>query len=181
MSGAGSCGAAADGGNLSLMNVYYLAEVRSVASRSPALPDDVTVRPVAESDIPALADVFLRAYGPAVAGSPDEAATEIRSAFGGTWGVLWPAASPAAWRGEELAGAVLSVRRPSWEGAPDRPWIIDVFTDPRSRRAGIARGLMAVACGAMQAAGEPVVGLTVEDTNDPAITLYRSLGFAAAI
>jgi hypothetical protein len=102
------------------MNSYYLAEAGSIVDRSRALPDDVTVRSVTESDIPALAGVFLRACGPAVAQSLDEAVAEIRSAFGGSWGVLWPEASPAAWRGGELAGAVLSVRRPSWAGAPDR-------------------------------------------------------------
>lgn len=160
------------------MNIYLVAEVSSVIGRSRALPDRVTVRPVAETDIPVLADTFLRAYGPAVVENPDDALAEIRSAFDGTWGPFWPAASPAAWMGAELAGAVQSVRRPSWPDAPDCPWLIDVFTDPRYRRTGIAGGLIAAACRAMRAAGEQRIGLTVDDGNDAALALYRSLGFA---
>jgi N-alpha-acetyltransferase 10/11 len=164
------------------VNIYYLAEVRSVIDRAQALPDGVTVRPVVESDIPALATTFLRSYGPAVVAGIDEAVAEIRSVFDGRWGVPWPEASPAAWLGEELTGAVLSVRRPSTEmgNAPSCPWLTDVFTDPRYRRGGIARGLLGAACRVMEAAGESRVGLTVDDENDAAVALYRTLGFVKA-
>jgi GNAT superfamily N-acetyltransferase len=164
------------------VNIYYLAEIRSVIDRSRALPGGVTIRPVAESDIPVLATTFLRSYGASVVAGLDEAAAEIRSVFDGTWGVPWPEASPAAWQGEELAGAVFSVRRPSMEmaNAPSCPWLTDVFTDPRYRRGGIARGLLGAACRTMEAAGETRVGLTVDDKNDAAVSLYRSLGFTRA-
>jgi N-alpha-acetyltransferase 10/11 len=162
------------------MNVYYLAEVRSVVARSRALPVGFTFRPVAEDDVTMLAGTFERAYGPAVASSVDAAVAEMRSSFGGTWGVLWPEASPVAWNGDEVAGAVLAVRRPaSMDGAPGCPWLIDVFTDPRYQRAGIALGLMGAACRVMLAAAEPRVGLTVDTTNSAAVSLYQSLGFAA--
>jgi N-alpha-acetyltransferase 10/11 len=140
----------------------------------------LTVRPIVPADVRALADLYLRAYE-----SPtqtfNDAVTEMSSAFDGTWGVLWPEASPAAWKGQELVAVVQTVHRPSRDsmpGAPDCPWLIDVFTDPRYRRTGLARGLMAVACEVMQAAGEGRVGLTVDDDNIPAMTLYKSLGFA---
>jgi N-alpha-acetyltransferase 10/11 len=162
------------------VDIYCIADVRSVIGRSSALPGGVIVRPIAETDIPALAEMYLRAYGPAAVGSPGDAVAEMRSAFDGTWGVLWPEASPAAWRGDELAGVVQSVRRPSMDDAPECPWLIEVFTDPRHRRAGIARALVAVACRAMEAAGESRVGLTVDDHNMAALALYRSLGFSEA-
>jgi ribosomal protein S18 acetylase RimI-like enzyme len=162
------------------MNIYYLAEVRTVIDRGAALPGGMTVRPIAETDLPVLADTFRRAYGPAIAGNPQDPAAEMASALDGTWGEFWPEASPAAWSGAELAGVVLSVRRPSWENVPAYPWLIDVFTDPRHRRAGIARALIARAAGVLDAVGEPRVGLTVDDGNVAALALYRSLGFSAA-
>ncbi len=160
------------------MNVCFLADVWSVIDRSPALPTDVTIRSTAEADVTLLAETYLRAFGPAVAGSLNDAVAEMKAASAGAWGPLWPEASPAAWRGGELAGVVQTVRRPSWEDAPDCPWLIDVFTDPRHRRAGIARALIGAACRAMSAADEPHVGLTVDDGNLAAVTLYKSLGFS---
>jgi N-alpha-acetyltransferase 10/11 len=160
------------------VNVYYLADVGSVIDRSPALPPDVTVRSVVETDMLVLAQTFQRSYGQAAVGTVDDAVKEMTAAFGGAWGTLWPEASPAAWRGGELAGVVQAVQRPSWEGAPDCPWLIDVFTDPGHRRAGIAGALIGVACRVMSASGEPRVGLTVDDGNLAAVTLYKSLGFS---
>jgi ribosomal protein S18 acetylase RimI-like enzyme len=64
-------------------------------------------------------------------------------------------------------------------GTPDCPWLIEVFTDPRHRRAGLARALMAAACAVIDAAAEGRVGLTVDDDNAAAVALYKSLGFSA--
>jgi ribosomal protein S18 acetylase RimI-like enzyme len=134
------------------------------------------------TDIPALAELYLRAYD-LRANAFGDAAAEMASAFDGSWGVLWPDASPGAWLASELVGVVQAVRRPSRESmpdAPDCPWLIEVFTDPRHRRAGLARALMVVACGVMDAAGEGRVGLTVDDDNVAAVALHKSLGFSEA-
>jgi N-alpha-acetyltransferase 10/11 len=156
-----------------------VAEVQRVLDQAPAIAASSTVRPITPADVRALADLYLRAYGSQIQTFSD-AVTEMSSAFDGTWGVLWPEASPAAWKGQELVAVVHAVHRPSRDSmpdAPDCPWLIDVFTDPRYRRTGLARGLMAVACEVMQAAGEHRVGLTVDDDNIPAVALYKSLGF----
>lgn len=151
-----------------------------MADGSLATPSGVTVRPIARADIAALAELYVRAYdlrdktfGDAVA--------EMESAFDGSWGVLWPEASPAAWIGNELVAVVQAVRRPAWRPVPDCPWLIEVFTDPRHRRAGLARALIAIACGVMDTAGEDRVGLTVDQDNVAAVGLYKSLGFAAVL
>ena len=154
---------------------YYAADARSVGSEPAALPEGVTVRAVTEAGIPALAELYLRCYEHVK--KLDDALADMTSEFEGTWGVLWPEASPGAWVGESLACAVLSVRRPAWEGAPDCPWLTDVFTDPGHRRSGLARGLVIYACRVMAEAGEAQVGLTVDDDNVGAVTLYRALGF----
>jgi GNAT superfamily N-acetyltransferase len=144
------------------------------------MASSLTVQPIMPADVRALADLYLRAHESQTQ-TFNDAFTEMSSAFDGTWGVLWPEASPAAWKGQELVAVVQTVHRPSRDSmpdAPDCPWLIDVFTDPRYRRTGLARGLIAVACEVMQAAGEDRVGLTVDDDNIPAVTLYKSLGFA---
>jgi N-alpha-acetyltransferase 10/11 len=143
----------------------------------------LTVRPIVLADVRALADLYLRAYDSQTQTFGD-AIAEMSSAFDGTWGVWWPEASPAAWKGQELVAVVQTVQRPSRDsmpGAPDCPWLIDVFTGPGHRRTGLARGLIAVACEVMQAAGEDRVGLTVDEDNIPAVALYKSLGFARAM
>ena len=160
------------------MNVYYLADVCSVIDRSPALPTGLAIRSIADTDLTVLAETYLRAFGPAAVASLNDAVEEMKAAADGAWGEMWPEASPAAWRDGELAGVVQTVRRPSWEDAPDCPWLIDVFTDPRHRRTGIASVLIGAACRVMGTAGEERVGLTVDDGNLAAVALYKSLGFS---
>jgi hypothetical protein len=89
----------------------------------------LTVRPIVLADVRALADLYLRAYDSQTQTFGD-AIAEMSSAFDGTWGVWWPEASPAAWKGQELVAVVQTVHRPSRDlmpGAPDCPWLIDVF------------------------------------------------------
>jgi ribosomal protein S18 acetylase RimI-like enzyme len=162
------------------VNVYYLADVSAVVDGSPALAGGVTIRSIADTDIPPLAATYLRAFGPVVGENLEDAAAQLKATFAGARGVLWAEASLAAWEDDEVTGAVLAVRRPSWKDAPDYPWLIDVFTDPRHRRAGVARALLVESCRVISAAGEPRVGLTVDDANLPAVALYRSLGFSQA-
>jgi GNAT superfamily N-acetyltransferase len=129
-----------------------------------------------ESDVPALAAVYRLAYG-ADSVTPEAAATEMESAFDGTWGLLWGDASPVALVDDELVAAVQTVRRPSWDDAPGCPWVIEVFTDPRHRRQGFAGALLGAVGRVLRSAGEPRVGLTVDDQNASALRLYQLLGF----
>lgn len=133
--------------------------------------------PITQADIPALAQLYQRAYAPRDLTTQD-AVAEMTSALDGSWGEAWPEASLAAWLDGVPAAAVQAVRRPSMDDAPDCPWLIEVFTDPRRRRNGLARALIAGSCGVMVTAGEDRVGLTVDDNNLAAMALYQSLGFA---
>lgn len=158
------------------VNIYLVAAVSSVLKRSSELPAGLQMRQIAETDIDTLAALYLRAYDLPDA-DLDAAVSEMQSAFDGTWGALWPQASPAAYVGDDLVAVVQTVRRPSMSDAPSCPWLIEVFTDPSCRRIGLARGLIGAACGVVASAGEAQVGLTVDDTNRPAAALYSSLGF----
>jgi hypothetical protein len=102
------------------MNVYYVADVRSVIEGSLALPAELEVRPMTRADVPALAHLYLRAYDEPDT-TLDDAVDEMSSALDGTWGVLWGEASPIAWVGSEPVAVVQTVRRPSMDDAPDCP------------------------------------------------------------
>ena len=134
------------------------------------------LRPIIEGDVTALAALYLRAYDEPGT-TLEAAATEMESAFDGTWGELWREASPVARLDGDVVGVVQTVRRPAMDDALGVPWLIEVFTDPGQRRGGLARALVGIAGRALAAAGENRVGLTVDDANLPALTLYRSLGF----
>lgn len=158
------------------MNVYLVADVQVVIEREAPLPPDAEIRPISCKDIPALADLYHRAYD-SVSETINDAIAEMQSAFDGSWGELWPDASPSLWLGDRVIAAAQTVRRASWDTTPWCPWIIEVFTDPFRRREGFARALINAACRAIAADGEREVGLTVDESNGPAIALYRSLGF----
>jgi GNAT superfamily N-acetyltransferase len=161
---------------MSVVNVYYVANVRTPLGGPVAVPDGLDVRPISQADLVALAGLYARAYDLG-ADAFDDALQEMESAFDGTWGTLWFEASPVAWIEGKPIAVVQTVHRPAMEDAPDCPWLIEVFTDPDHRRAALARTLVSRACEEVADAGEEHIGLTVDTSNDAAVTLYRSLGF----
>jgi N-alpha-acetyltransferase 10/11 len=77
-----------------------------------------------------------------------------------------------------LAAAILTIHRAPWEGAPDCPFIIELFTSPTHRRRGLARAALTHAHNAALASRAIAIALRVDADNIPAISLYRGLGFA---
>ena len=158
------------------MDIYLTATVQAPSGEPMVVPEGVDVRPISAADLNAVAELYRRAYGLG-ADALGDAVAEMASAFDGTWGALWPDASPVAWIGPTPVAVVATVRRPVMEDAPRCPWLIEVFTDPAHRRASLARTLLRAACTVIARAGEERVGLTVDMDNTPAVRLYRSLGF----
>ncbi|MDQ2655716.1 MAG: GNAT family N-acetyltransferase [Chloroflexota bacterium] len=155
-----------------------LAQTGNVVGRQASIPHGYAVRPYTPDDAAALARLYFAAYPPGVAcATLDEARDDLAATFSGKYGELWLAASPVVLRDDDLVAAVLTVRRGSWEHAPDCPYIIEVFTAAAQRRRGLARAAIQAAMAVLHAAGETRVALTVEDTNAPARALYHSLGF----
>jgi hypothetical protein len=70
------------------------------------------------TDLLALAELYLRAYGLG-ADALGDAVAEVESTFDGTWGDLWPDASPVAWLGTEPVALVQTVRRPTMKDDDD--------------------------------------------------------------
>jgi|GEM_PF-2567942 len=138
-----------------------------------------TVRSARADDRDALADLLLRAY----ADNPidlalfrqrpdpaDDARAAIDLLFGTDLGPLIPSASPLVEVDGLLAAAVL---------VNDHQGLLitDVMVDPRYRRRGLARALLARSVAACRALGRTDVRLVVTGGNDRAIALYRSMGF----
>lgn len=106
-----------------------------------------------------------------------EAVDDIATAFAGHYGPLWGATSLAAVVQDRIVAVVMTVRRPVWPDTPDGPFVIELFTDPTQRRAGLAAGLLHDVLTVAAAAGETTVGLRVRTDNTAARSLCRSLGF----
>jgi ribosomal protein S18 acetylase RimI-like enzyme len=138
--------------------------------------------------MPALGRLYFEAYEPGEAcASLAEAEADIRAAFAGEYGELWPAASLVAISGGSVSGGSVSggsvsggsvvaaiqvVRRAPWPDTPDCSFAIELFTDRAYRRRGLGRALV---LGAMAVTGQ--LALRVSPDNTAALALYRSLGF----
>ena len=150
-----------------------------VPREPPPVIDGVEVRSPARSDIPLVGALYFSAYEPGVAGADvAEATADIEASFDGDYGELWPEASAVAIRHDQIVGAVLTVKEAPWDDTPKGPFIIELFVDREHRRQGIARLLIGRCLDALHRAGAASVGLRVVSDNEPALRLYRSMGFA---
>lgn len=137
------------------------------------------LRPTRHSDVHALGQLYFDSYDPGQASaSLPEAIADIEASFTGDYGQLWPDASLVATAGgQQLAAAILVVRRAPWPDTPDCPFVIELFTARQHRRLGLARCLLRGAIDVVAADGARTLALRVADDNAGALGLYRSLGF----
>lgn len=143
------------------------------------IPAGAEVRPCQHSDADGIGRLYFESYEPGVAcDTLDEAVADIRASFAGNDGEFWPAASLLIERGGVPIAALLTVRRAPWDGTPDGPFIIELFTARAFRRQGLARLLVRRCLTIAHETGEPTLALSVDPENLPARALYESLGFA---
>ncbi len=152
-----------------------IAQATVVAS--PSLPDGFTIARPEPDDAERLGRLYFDAHGGTAHADVGEAIEEMRRAFQGEFGQLWPAACGLVERDGELAAGILTVHRAPWPDTPDCPFITDLFTDLRFRRQGIARVLVARCLAIAGGTSRPEVALRVESENEAAVRLYESLGF----
>lgn len=142
------------------------------------VPAGADVRPCRRSDADGLGRLYFEAYEPGIAcDTLDEAVADIHASFEGDYGELWPAGSLLIERGGEPIAALLTVRRAPWDGTPDGPFVIELFTARAWRRQGLARLLVQRCLAIAREEGEPTVALRVDPDNAAARSLYASLGF----
>lgn len=153
--------------------------VRTVPARPVEVPVGYDLRVSARSDVNAVGALYFCAYDDQLSGATlQEATADIAAAFSGEYGELWPEASLLAFAPDSaLTGVIQVVRRASWPGTPDCPFVIELFVDRAHRGRGIARALVMTVIETAKESGYPQVALQVRRDNDRALRLYHDLGF----
>ncbi len=141
-------------------------------------PGNVPLKPPEEGEIPGLARFFMDVYAGHMeqefgmhVGSEDDWRGYITGILRGETGRVMPEASFVALDDERLAGAIHVTH---WMGSP---LVSELGVARDARRRGIARALVAAASTRLAALEEPRWALYVTVGNDPAIALYRTMGF----
>ena len=147
-----------------LKTYWKMALTRADCAGAFGPPPGIAIRPV---QLPKDCQAVASLYGKAFADDP--------------WDLEWhdfpgfdPEAAFLAWRGDELAGFVISYVQPDH---PDRGYISVVATDPGCRRQGIARALMTAALDRFWQMGLDRVAINVAGDNPAAIAAYERMGF----
>ncbi|WP_062460941.1 GNAT family N-acetyltransferase [Demequina soli] len=138
------------------------------------------VRALVPEDIPWLAGAVWECYPRREPFHDwDRVVAMTQSMFKNEAGPFMPVASPVAITEDGgIAGAVTVVHRCTLlDDLPDCPYILDCLTLPDHRGRGVASGLLAAAARAVKAVGETHLALTVDVDNEPALRVYRRLGF----
>ncbi len=147
----------------------------------PPAPRGLRLLPPHPSLADELAGLLFEGYGegPVYPDLP-AARADVAGALAGEYGPLDTTASALALEEEPdaLVAAVLAVRSAGWEDVRGMPFVTDLVTVPRRRGQGVGRWLLARCLSELSASGAHQVGLRVESENIPAVTLYRSMGFA---
>ncbi len=159
-----------------VMRLVMAAPVASILASASPWP---RVRALQPEDIPWLAQLSWDAYqGGHMFETWDDAVVSTQGIFTGTWGEFMPVASPVALTEDGyIAGVVATVHRMTRPDSPDSPYVLNCVTVPEHRRAGVASGLLAAAARGAKAVGETHLGLTVDESNAAARSVYERLGF----
>src|SRR5215467_7242557 len=131
-------------------------------------------RPIATSDIPALAQLVLDAYKGTIddeGETPDEALKAIQDTFAGTSGELLNSCSfVIEEHGQALACTIVTL----WH---EQPLLAYVMTHPTAQNLGMGRCLIQTSIESLLAQGYQELSLFVTKGNLPAQHLYEKLGF----
>ena len=131
-------------------------------------------RAIQQSDASALGALMLAAYRGTVddeGESEADAIAEVERTLAGDYGPLLEDCSFAVDEGSRIAGASMVTL---WEGDP---FLTYVVVHPDMKRRGLGTFLMTTSGNALVTAGYSQLDLFVTEENDPAVTLYRELGF----
>ena len=142
-------------------------------------PSEIPLKPPEEAEVPGLARFFMDVYAGHVeqqygmhVGSEEDWRGYISGVLRGEAGRFMPEASFVSLEEGRLAGAILVSH---WMGSP---LVAELGVAADRRRRGIARALVSAASTRLAGLEESRWALYVTLGNDPAITLYRGLGFA---
>jgi ribosomal protein S18 acetylase RimI-like enzyme len=155
---------------------------RPLPSRSPSPPGTIQRR-LTPADETALAALHARAYRNTFdrylfleeEDDAEDALLLVRGVLSGRWGEFSASGSWGTFLGEHLVGATLVARRPTG------PLILDVMVDPELRGRGLGRATLSATVESLAREGSEAIYLNVTEGNDPALRLYRGLGFVVTL
>jgi ribosomal protein S18 acetylase RimI-like enzyme len=125
-------------------------------------------------DVPALGKLMLVAYRGTVddeGESEPDAIAEVERTMGGEYGPLLDDCSFVVEDRERIVGASMTTLFDS------DPFLTYLVVDPDMQRRGIGTFLVAASGNALLSAGYARLDLFVTEANEPALNLYRKLGF----
>ena len=116
------------------MQVTLLAVLEEVARHDQHLSNGYAIRPLDESDLDGLAELYFQAYSPEIVRTLAEATDEIQQTFAGEYGALVPELSPVITNNGIIVGTVMTVAHAPWPNTPPGLFVIEVITHPGHRR-----------------------------------------------
>lgn len=131
-------------------------------------------RRIVASDVQALGALMLAAYRGTVDDEGEteaDAIAEVERTLAGEYGPLLADASFAINDDGRPVGASMATL---WE---DRAMLMYLIVHPEMKRRGIGTFLVATTGNTLPGAGFAELGLFVTEANEPAVNLYRKLGF----
>jgi ribosomal protein S18 acetylase RimI-like enzyme len=131
-------------------------------------------RSIDPSDVPALGTLMLAAYRGTVDDEGEteaDAVAEVERTLSGEYGPFQDDCSFAVDEGHRVLGAsMISL----WEGEPILTFVV---VHPDVKRRGLGTFLLATSGNALVRAGFAHLDLFVTEENEPAVSLYRKIGF----
>ena len=144
----------------------------SLAERE--LPGDLRHRAVRSAEAATIGELMLAAYRGTVddeGESLEDAVAEVERVFEGAYGpFVFEASFVVDDEGDPVGASLVAL----WES---RPLLLYLVVRPEMKRRGIGTFLLARTGNALLAAGHPELDLFVTEANQPAVSLYRKLGF----
>ena len=138
------------------------------------LAGDARHRAVERSDLAALGELMVAAYRGTVddeGETVEDAVGELEGVLGGSYGPFSPDASFVAKADDGLVGASLVAI------ADSRPLLLYLVVRPDAKRRGVGTSLLVGTGNALREGGHAELELFVTEANEPAVNLYRKLGF----
>lgn len=163
--------------SLGFHRVFARMRMQAPTKRGAAAPG-LTLQPPEEGEVLGLTKFLMDVYDGHIeqqygmhVGSEDEWRGYVGGLFKGDSGRYMPDVSYVALEGDRIVGAVLVTH---WMGAP---LVAELGVAKDRRGNGIGRALVEATMHRLALLEEPHLSLYVTVGNDPAISLYRSLGF----
>lgn len=164
--------------SLGFRRTFSRMRMEAPTKKAPSAPG-VVLQPPEEEEVVRLTEFLKGAYDGHLeqqygmhVGTEEEWRGYVAGLLKGDSGRFMPDASYVVLEADRIVAAILVTH---WMGMP---LVAELAVSPERRRRGFGRGLLEASMGRLADLAEPRIALYVTLGNDPAIELYRRLGFA---